>query len=86
MGIGERSEGARSGPDSSSYEAQVAVPDVENAFHHAALVYSVSIWDDLLDLILAIQYVRTETPTRDSEGNLPGRDDLRTSVGVGFSF
>ncbi|UCE01697.1 MAG: DUF481 domain-containing protein [Candidatus Latescibacterota bacterium] len=68
------------------YNAQISVPEVKNAFHHAFGVLSVDIWGDIIDLELSVQWDRTENPTEDADGNVPKRDDFRTSFGLGISF
>jgi hypothetical protein len=68
------------------YEAQLAVPDVENAFHHAFGVFSFDIWGDILDLDYSLTWDRVENPKRTADGELPERDDFSTSLGIGLTF
>jgi putative salt-induced outer membrane protein YdiY len=68
------------------YNAQVALPETSNAFHHAFGEISVDIWDDILDLNFNLTWDRNESPTPDADGNTPERDDFRTAFGIGVSF
>jgi putative salt-induced outer membrane protein YdiY len=69
-----------------SYEVQVSVPEVENAFHHAFGVFSFEIWGDVFDLDVSLNWDRVENPKRNADGILPVRDDFRTSLGIGLTF
>lgn len=69
-----------------SYDAQVAIPETENAFHHADANLAVDVWGDLLDITISLVYDRVENPREDAGGNTPERDDFRTSVGLGISI
>jgi putative salt-induced outer membrane protein YdiY len=71
---------------SADYNAQISVPEVKNTFHSASGVFSVDIWGDIIDLDLSVFWDRTENPRPDAEGNVPKRDDFRTSFGFGISF
>jgi len=68
------------------YNLQMAVPETRNAFHHAGGVFSFDIWGDILDLDFALTWDRVENPKADAEGNVPVRDDFRTSVGLGIDL
>jgi hypothetical protein len=62
------------------------VPESRNAFHSAAGVFSLDIWGDILDLDVALVWDRVESPKLNAEGNLPVRDDFRTSIGIGLDL
>lgn len=68
------------------YNAQVGVPDVSRAFHHARTSLSFDILGDVVDLALGIVWDRVESPEPDAGGNVPKRDDLRTNVTLGVEF
>ncbi len=68
------------------YNAQVGIPDTSQAFHHARASLSFDILGDILELDLAVIWDRIESPQRDAEGNLPERDDFRSTFGVGLDF
>jgi len=69
-----------------SYDAQVALPETKNAFHHADGHLAVDLWGDLLDITISLVYDRVESPRPDASGVRPKRDDFRTSVGLGVSI
>jgi putative salt-induced outer membrane protein YdiY len=69
-----------------SYTAQVALPESQNAFHHAETTLSVDVWGDILDVNLALIFDRVETPRTNEEGITPERNDFRTSFGLGVSL
>jgi len=69
-----------------SYSAQIGVPDVENTYHHGRVAFSFEVVGDLLDLDLGLHWDRVETPRRDADGNVPVRDDFRTTVSIGLDF
>ncbi len=68
------------------YSAQVGVPDPKNTYHHATGTLSVDIVGDVLDFNLSVTWDRTESPQADAEGNVPNRDDVRVSLGLGVEF
>ena len=68
------------------YNIQLTVPETRNSFHHASGVLSIDIWGDILDLDFSLTWDRVESPRRDADGNLPVRDDFRTSVGIGIDL
>jgi hypothetical protein len=68
------------------YNAQVGIPDASQAFHHARASLSFDILGDILELDLAVIWDRIESPQRDAEGNVPERDDFRSTFGVGLDF
>ena len=69
-----------------SYTAQIAMPETQNAFHHAETSLSVDVWGDILDLNLALIFDRIETPRTNEDGITPERNDFRTSFGLGVSL
>ena len=68
------------------YNSQVGVPETKNTYHHANGTLSIDILGDFLDLDIATTWDRTENPQPDAEGNVPKRDDLRISFGLGMEF
>ncbi len=68
------------------YNLQMAIPETRNAFHHASSIFSFDIWGDILDLDFSLTWDRVENPRSDSEGNVPKRDDFRTSIGIGVDL
>lgn len=68
------------------YSAQVGVPDPKNTYHHATGTLTVDILGDVLDFNLSVTWDRTETPQADAEGNVPDRDDVRVSFGLGVEL
>lgn len=68
------------------YSAQVGVPNLKNTYHHANGVLSVDVLGDILDFDVSATWDRTESPQADAEGNVPNRDDLRISFGLGVEF
>ena len=69
-----------------NYNLQMAVPETRNSFHHAAGTISFDIWGDILDLDFSLTWDRVESPTPDAEGNVPVRDDFRTTFGIGVDL
>ena len=68
-----------------NYNTQVTIPDPEGTIHHAFALFSYE-WTSLLDLDFSFTWDRVKNPKRDAEGNLPKKDDFRTSVGIGLDF
>lgn len=68
------------------YNVQVGVPETSRAFHHARLAFSFDILGDVLDLDLALVWDRVESPQPNADGDIPERDDFRTTVGIGLDF
>lgn len=68
------------------YNSQVGVPEVKESFHHASLRVEVEVFGDIIEVNLAVTWDRVETPRADADGNVPKRDDFRTSFGVGVEF
>jgi len=69
-----------------AYNAQIGLPDVANTFHHGKVTFSFDILGDIIDLDWGLTWDRAETPRADAEGNLPERDDLRTTLGLGVDW
>jgi putative salt-induced outer membrane protein YdiY len=69
-----------------NYDAQVSVPETENAFHHADANFAVDVWGDLLDITLSLVFDRVENPKENANGITPERNDFRTSFGLGVSI
>ena len=61
-------------------------PNLKNTYHHANGVLSVDVLGDILDFDVSATWDRTESPQADAEGNVPNRDDLRISFGLGVEF
>jgi hypothetical protein len=68
------------------YNAKIGVPDPKESFHHASLRFEVGVLGDVLDFDLGVTWDRVEHPRADADGNVPKRDDLRTSFGIGVEF
>jgi len=68
------------------YNLQMGVPEVSNAYHHARLTLSFDILGDIIDLDLSLVWDRVESPQQDADGNVPVRDDLRTTIGIGLDI
>jgi len=64
------------------YNAQVGIPDVSRAFHHARTAFSFELLGDILELDFSLVWDRVESPQPDAEGNVSKRDDFRTTVGI----
>jgi hypothetical protein len=69
-----------------NYRLQLAIPETRNSFHHAAGTISIDIWGDVLDLDFSLTWDRVESPRADADGNIPKRDDFRTTVGIGVDL
>lgn len=69
-----------------NYRLQLAIPETRNSFHHAGGTLSFDIWGDILDLDLSLTWDRVESPRADSEGNVPQRDDFRSTIGLGIDL
>jgi hypothetical protein len=68
------------------YNVQIGLPDPKRSFHHANAVLSIDLLGDFLSLDTSLTWDRSESPTRDGEGNVPKRDDFRMSFGVGIEI
>ena len=64
------------------YNAQVGLPEVSRAFHHARTALSFDLLGDILELDVALIWDRVESPQPNAEGVVPERDDFRTTIGV----
>lgn len=69
-----------------NYRLQLAVPETRNSFHHAGGTLSFDIWGDILDLDLSLTWDRVESPRADADGNVPQRDDFRSTIGIGIDL
>jgi putative salt-induced outer membrane protein YdiY len=67
------------------YKIQFGIPDVEDAYHHALATVSVEL-TDVLDLNVSFVWDRVESPQRDSDGDIPKRNDFRMTVGLEVDF
>jgi putative salt-induced outer membrane protein YdiY len=68
------------------YNIQIGIGKVNNTFHHASGMFSIDIFGDILDLDLSVTWDRVENPKTDAEGNVPKKNDLRMSFGIGVQF
>lgn len=68
-----------------NYRSQVTIPDAKGTTHHSFALLSYELLS-VLTLDTSLTWDRVENPKRDSEGNLPKRDDLRMAVGIGLDF
>jgi putative salt-induced outer membrane protein YdiY len=67
------------------YSLHMGVPETGNTNHHAFLSLSIDLAKDL-DLDLSLIWDRVGQPARESDGDLPERNDYRYSVGLGWEF
>ena len=67
------------------YNVTVPVPDAERFIQHVALILSLDFIENV-DLDVSLFWDRVNQPDPDGAGNTPRPDDLRTVVGIGFSF
>lgn len=68
------------------YNVQVGVPETSRAFHNAQVVFSFDVLGDVLDLDLGLVWDRVESPQANAEGEVPERDDFRSTIGIGFEL
>lgn len=68
------------------YNLQLVVPETRNSIHHASGIFSFDIWGDTIDLDVSLSWDRVESPRADADGNVPLRDDFRTSIGIGIDL
>lgn len=68
-----------------NYRSQVTIPDSKGTTHHTFALLSYDLLS-VLTLDTSVTWDRVENPKRDSEGNLPQRDDLRLYFGIGLDF
>lgn len=67
------------------FNSHITLPDTDGTLYHTLLLFEYEL-TSLLDLDLSFTWDRVQEPQRDAEGNLPARDDLRTSIGLGIEF
>ena len=67
------------------FNAQVTLPDAKGTIYHTFLLFSFE-WTSLLDFDVSFTWDRVETPKADADGNVPEKDDLRVSFGLGLDF
>lgn len=67
------------------YRSQITIPDAKGTTHHTFALLSYELLS-ILTLDTSITWDRVENPKRDSEGNLPKRDDLTLTFGIGLDF
>lgn len=68
-----------------NFNAQVTLPDTDGTLYHTFLLFEYEL-TSVLDLDLSLTWDRVQNPRADAEGNVPERDDLRTSIGFGLDF
>jgi putative salt-induced outer membrane protein YdiY len=68
------------------YNVQIGIPDPKQTFHHAQMTFSFDILGDVLDLDLGLVWDRVESPQANAEGEVPERDDFRSTIGIGFEL
>ena len=68
-----------------SYELTTPIPDTEEYNHHLSTVLSVDLFD-MFDLDVTFTWDRVNRPPVDESGVAAKPDDLRLSVGLGWSF
>jgi hypothetical protein len=64
----------------------ISISSTSSTFHHASGIISVDVWRDLLDLDWSITWDHVSDPKEDADGNIPKKNDYRTSIGLGFSI
>lgn len=67
------------------YGAQVTIPDPKETLHNAFGLLSYE-FTSLFDFDISINWDRVETPRPDAEGNVPKRDDVRVTFGLGVDL
>lgn len=67
------------------YNSQIGLPDTKNTFHYLFAVLSIDFLG-YLDLDTSLQWYHNESPVADAEGNVPKRDDVRISIGLGVDI
>jgi uncharacterized protein DUF481 len=67
------------------YRLTVNTETIKDAYHHMVALVDVDL-TTLLDLAFSATWDHAETPRRDENGDLPKRDDLRISFGLGLDF
>lgn len=68
-----------------NYRSQVTIPDAKGTTHHTFGLLSYELLS-FLNLDTSLTWDRVESPKRDSEGNLPKRDDFTLTVGIGLDL
>lgn len=68
------------------YNAQISVPETQNAYHHAYVLLSVEIWNDNLNLDTSLTWDRVNNPRQREDGSVPSKDDFRTYVGFSLDI
>jgi len=69
-----------------NYTGNVGVPDPKTSFHSTTATLSVDLFHDDISLDVTFNWERVEEPEPDEDGNVPERDDLRLSVGLGLEL
>jgi putative salt-induced outer membrane protein YdiY len=67
------------------YNITAPLPDSDEYNHHLSTILSLDLIDSI-DLDVTFIWDRVNKPLADVEGDLPSKDDLRLSVGLGFDF
>ncbi len=67
------------------YTLEIGVPETERTNQHLVTTLSIDLYGDF-DLDLTFQWDRIGQPVPDANGNVPQKDDFRTSVGLGWEF
>ncbi len=69
-----------------NYNSQIGISSASNTFHHAFGMISVDVWGDLLDLDWSVTWDHVSDPREDAGGNVPKKNDYRTSIGIGVDI
>jgi hypothetical protein len=67
------------------YRVTLNTDTIKDAYHHLVALVDVDL-TSLLDLTFSATWDHVETPKREADGDLPKRDDLRISFGLGVDF
>jgi len=67
------------------YRVTLNTDTIKDAYHHMVALVDVDL-TKLFDLAFSATWDHVETPRRDENGDLPKRDDLRISFGLGVDF
>jgi putative salt-induced outer membrane protein YdiY len=65
--------------------AQITVPDTDGTVYHAYGLLSFEL-TSILDFDVGVTWDRVQNPTEDAEGNVPEKNDIRTSFGLSVDF
>jgi hypothetical protein len=68
-----------------TYDLSLVVTDLDKTNHHLLSVFSFDVWGPI-DLDVSFAWDRIEGPIRDDDGQLPERNDFRTTVGLGIDL